>query len=65
VAILDECPQIEGLVGDSAGQQVAHLDAHQCLAAAGSRLGNLDVKAVIWRAIVLENIFRFTSITSI
>ena len=48
---------LEGLVEDRARHQVAHLDAHERLPAAGRRPGHLDVEDVIGRPFELEEHF--------
>src|SRR5207237_6267832 len=47
-------PRLEGLVEDRARQQVAHLDPHQRLPAAGRRLRHIHIDAVIRGAFELE-----------
>src|SRR5687767_560438 len=46
--------RLEGLVEYRASNQVPHLQPHQRLSAAGRGLRDLDVKAMVWRILVLE-----------
>ncbi|MNC86354.1 hypothetical protein D3C83_20080 [compost metagenome] len=45
---------LEGLVEDGAGDQVAHLQADQCLPAARRRFRHLDVQAMVGRILEFE-----------
>ena len=54
IGLLELLAGLEGLVEDRARQQVAHLEAHQRLPAAGRRLRHLDVEAVVRRVLVFE-----------
>ena len=54
VGLLEFVAGLEGLVEDGAGEQVAHLEADQGLAAARSGRGDFDVKAVVRGVFELE-----------